>query len=179
MPVTSSVSSLLSGAYIGMIQSALGDSGASMTMREGDLGSLRITGTPTGEGFKIKARRQAQQAARADTVSLSPAARAMMDNATIALKVIQASTPGADSSASNKTPAVPAAQATSSAARPAAADTTPYSDSELAASNPAGLVHDTVAAAMDALHRISTTDGFRTEMTSNPAAFQSFLKDYA
>lgn len=156
MTISPNVTSLFDGSLLSRMQDALGNSGASATLTDG---SIKVTGTPTGEGLKSRAAALSAKATTAsvnkDSVSLSPRARTALANQEIGLKLILAAKAGSDYKSTKSNASV--ATSSSSQAQPTQA------------------IADIVAAGEDAFASISTTQGFTAAASADP----SFLKSFA
>lgn len=173
MTISSNVASLFDGSLLSRVQDALGNSGASATLTDG---SIKVTGTPTGEGLKSRAAALSSKATTVptnkDIVSLSPTARTALTNQEIGLKLIVA---GKASSSSAATGSRASAPPTSSVSSTSSSSTIDASDVvSLARQDPTQVITDVVAAGQNAVASISTTEGFTAAASADPAFLAKF-----
>lgn len=172
----SNLSSVLDGTYVGRIQDALGNSGASARITTTSKGvSVEVSGKPTGEGLKIRAETAVSSEAKAspvrDIITLSPAARSALSRDKIALQIMNSPL-----SASDKNfPEVSAATNTSVTSK---FEVDPNDVAALAQQDPTQVIHDAVAAAKAAVAQISTTNGLSAALTNDPSAIQKLADGF-
>lgn len=176
MSAAVSLNDVFSGAYTARIQDALGNSGANISLKQGATASLQISGTPTGSGLKSQQTAQGSTVKLSeDTISLSPEARAKLDEQMIALRLLN--TGKVSSSASDKaaTPTMSAQVSQATSTKPSDDVTTTTSSSTTGEGSPEQIIRDTVAAAQTAISQVSTTSGFYQVTQNSPGVLQGFL----
>lgn len=177
MTVAVNLASLMSGAYVRDIQDALGR-GASVAVTSGAQDSVKITGTPTGEGLKIEAQAlQASTRAKAstyDTISLSPAAQASLDQQKIALTLLVQGQAGRNGRTEGQKPPETVSAAPQSGNSSDAVDATDVV--ALSHEDPTQLVKDLVGAVDTVASQLCTMQGFQAAAASDPSFLQTFAK---
>ena len=184
MAITVSYADLFNGSYASRIQDALGSQGATAAITTSNGGyNLSITGTPTGSGLKAEAR-QAQSSGSSkpvsDTITLSAAAQAKLEQQTVAAQLLSA-----DKGTLNHAAGQPAVTSEKSAptSRPSSSSSTATIDvndvSQLGQEDPTQVIKDTVSAAASDVASISTTQGFNQAAAENPQFISQFTSNFS
>lgn len=181
MTITASVGALFSATYTARIQDALGNSGASLTLTEGNSSSTKITGNPTGSGLKILAGQSAARNTQAatDTVHLSPEAQRKFEEQTIALTLLNSTTASMNSNTPTNQVTIPNINKEITKPNLYSSEIDPTDVASLSQEDPSQVIKDSISAATNAISQISTNDGFYQTTGSDPDALKSFLSSFS
>lgn len=179
MSATVSLNDVFNGAYTARIQDALGNSGANISLMRGTTTSLQINGTPTGSGLKGQQATQGSTVKLSkDTVSISPEARAKLDEQMIALRLLNTGKVSLSASGRAAVPAASAQVGQDASTKPSG-KSTPTSSSTIGEGDPEKIIRDTVTAAQAAISQVSTTSGFYQFTQNSPGVLQGFLASFS